>query len=145
MDHFVWKDTFAVGIREIDDQHKLFLEYVNDCYNAVRQDHARPVTNATIHDLTVYAETHFRFEQAIMQEIGYPHLQQQAAEHGYFVNRIAGLEQMLADGCKTTVESLLVFLREWFLTHILDHDKHLADFIVAKKVKVNRLKSVAQA
>jgi hemerythrin len=145
MDHFVWKDSFAVGIQEIDDQHKLFLEYVNECYNAVHLDRTRQVTNATIHDLTVYAETHFQFEQAIMQEIGYSDLAGQEEEHGYFVNRLAELEQALAEGRKSTVESLLVFLKEWFLTHIIDHDKRLADFIILKKVKLKNLKCLARA
>ena len=129
MDHFVWKDNFGIGIDEIDDQHKLFLDYVNDCYNAVYRDHDSRVTDATIYDLKTYAATHFLFESELMREIGYPDRENHIRLHGYFVSQITDMEKAQAAGNKRTVESLVVFLKDWFLNHILEHDKKYAAFL----------------
>jgi hemerythrin len=142
MDHFIWKDSFAIGIQELDDQHKMFIDYVNECYNAVHHDKTRQVTDATIYDLKVYADNHFQFEQSVMQEVGYPGLTEQLNEHAYFVKQVAEVERALLEGRKSTVESMLLFLREWFLTHIMDHDRKLAAYLASSKVKPGRLKSI---
>ena len=129
MDHFMWKDDFNIGVDVIDDQHKLFLDYVNECYNAACRDSQRQVTDATIYDLKVYAADHFLFEEGLMKEKGYPDLENHIKQHMYFKSQVAELEKANAERSKRTVESLLQFLREWFLEHILDHDKKLAAFL----------------
>jgi hemerythrin-like metal-binding protein len=129
MDHFVWKDSFNIGVDEIDDQHKLFLDYVNECYNAASRDNQRRVTDATIYDLKVYAVTHFRFEEGLMKEKSYPALEGHIKQHMYFESQVVELEKPNAGGNNRTVESLLIFLRDWFLRHILEHDKKLAAFL----------------
>ena len=30
MAYIVWKDSFNIGVKEMDDQHKLFASYIND-------------------------------------------------------------------------------------------------------------------
>jgi hemerythrin len=129
MDHFVWKDSFNIGIGEIDEQHKLFLEYVNECYSSSCRDSQRQVTDATIYDLKVYAATHFRFEEGLMKEKGYPAQEEHIKQHLYFESQVTELENANARGSNRTVESLLVFLRDWFLKHILEHDKKIAAFL----------------
>ncbi len=129
MNHFVWKDSFNIGVDEIDNQHKLFLDYVNECYNAACRDNQRRVTDATIYDLKVYAATHFRFEEGLMKEKGYPALEEHIKQHIYFESQVVELEKANAGGNNRTVESLLTFLKDWFLRHILEHDKKLAAFL----------------
>ena len=142
MDPFVWKGNFSIGVEEIDEQHKLFLEYVNECYNAVCKNHESRVTDATIYDLEVYAATHFLFEAELMMEIGYPHREEHVKQHGFFVSQVVGLKKAQSTQNKRTVESLVVFLRDWFLDHILEHDKRLAAFLktrdLPKKPKGSR-------
>jgi len=132
MDHFVWKDNFSIGVEEIDDQHKLFLDYVNECYNAVCRDHESRVTEATIYDFKVYSATHFLFEEDLMKEKGYPERENHVKQHLFFESQIVDLENAHLRGSKRTLESLVVFLREWFLNHILEHDKKLAAFLKSR-------------
>ena len=129
MNHFVWKDSFNIGVNEIDNQHKLFLDYVNECYNSACHDNQRRVTDATIYDLKVYAATHFRFEEGLMKEKGYSTLEEHIKQHIYFESQVVELEKANAGGNNRTVESLLTFLKDWFLKHVLEHDKKLAAFL----------------
>ena len=128
-DVFLWKDTFNIGVPDIDEQHRLFLDYVNECYTAACKDSRNQVTSATIYDLKVYAETHFRYEEAVMAEHNYPQLESHARLHAYFESKVTELEQAHAGHGKSSVESLSLFLRDWFLRHILEHDKALAAFL----------------
>ncbi len=50
MEHFIWKQSFAIGIDEIDEQHKMFLDYVNECQIASSRNSSSQVTAATIWD-----------------------------------------------------------------------------------------------
>lgn len=138
MDHYIWKDSFNIGVDEIDDQHKIFLDYVNDCYNAACRDNQSRVMDATIYDLKVYAQTHFRFEEGLMRERGYPELENQVKEHMYFESQVEELERANAEGNQRTTESLLQFLRDWFLKHILEHDKKLTSFLTKSRAPVRR-------
>lgn len=129
MDHFVWKDSFNIGVKEIDAQHRLFLDYVNECYNAVCSNKQTKVTDATIYDLKVYAATHFRSEEKLMLDNKYPGLWKHAEQHAYFESQVAELEKMRKEGNTSAASGLLEFMREWFLDHILVHDKKLASFL----------------
>jgi len=138
MERFVWKDSFNIGVAEIDEQHKLFLEYVNECQNASCSNSRSQVTGATIWDLKTYAATHFRFEEELMKEAGYPDLAKHMQLHAYFESRVEELEKAHARGSKNTVESLLHFLQDWFLRHILEHDKKLALFCRSQRPGVKK-------
>jgi len=35
MAFFIWKDSFNIGIEEIDQQHREFMELLNECYEVV--------------------------------------------------------------------------------------------------------------
>lgn len=129
MEHFLWKDNFNIGVEEIDGQHRLFLGYVNECYDAACRDNQSPVTADTIIGLKAYADRHFRFEENVMREKGYPDLENHIKEHRFFETQVAELENIYAGISKKSIESLLQFLRDWFLTHILEHDKKLAAFL----------------
>lgn len=127
MDTYTWNERFNVGDREIDKQHRLFLQYVNDCHDAACRYDQKHLIGATIYNLEMYASTHFNYEEARMKEMGYPELERHMQEHAYFKKQLRELIAAHADEKKTsTIESLLGFMRDWFLVHILEHDKKLA-------------------
>ena len=129
MDFFKWKDSFSIGIEEIDQQHMSFLEYLNECHLKVSGTKGAEIGQSLIDALKVYAAEHFRFEEALMQAKGYPKLETQERQHKYFESQIAELETAKDEGSERTVESLLAFLRDWFLNHILEEDKDFASYV----------------
>ena len=123
MDYFVWKDSFNIGIEEIDRQHRTFLEYLNDCYVLVSGGRHADIDTAVFDRLKAYAATHFRYEEDMMRLMEHPELEQQKLQHKYFESQIEELETALSAGNEMRPDSILVFLRDWFLTHILEQDK----------------------
>ena len=133
MNFFTWKDSFAIGVEEIDQQHKGFLEYLNECYLQTARN-SSAVINRHLHEkLKEYAATHFRFEEALLQAKGYPNLEFHVKKHKYFESRVAELDPDKAGGRTRTTESLFVFLRDWFLCHILEEDKKFVSLIMLDK------------
>jgi len=129
MDILKWKDSFNIGIEEIDQQHMLFLEYLNECHLMVYGSEREEIGLSLIDKLKAYASTHFRFEETMMQAYGYPKLERQERQHKYFELQITELETAHVGGSERTVESILAFLRDWLLNHILEEDKDFAPYV----------------
>jgi hemerythrin len=83
--------------------------------------------------LKEYATVHFPVEQEMMRLFGYTGLEAQVQHHRYFMSQIVELETVLARGSDASTQSVLTFLRDWFLEHILSEDKKFAAYVVAMK------------
>jgi hemerythrin len=60
---FKWKEEYSVSIQEIDNQHKVIIDLLNDLYDAfLRKDHENK-TGDIISRLTDYALMHFKVEE----------------------------------------------------------------------------------
>ncbi len=136
MEFFKWKDSFSIGINELDRQHQSFLDCLNDCHSMVGNNKLASAYPALIQRLRKYATEHFRFEEALMRKFGYKELERQEKQHLYFVAQISELEAAQAKGNDTSVQSVMSFLRDWFLEHILTQDKAFASYVRAAKRKL---------
>ena len=133
MNFFTWKDSFAIGNEEIDKQHKGFLEYLNECYLQTSRNSSAGIDRQIREKLREYASTHFHFEEALFQAKGYPDLESHVKKHKYFESQVAELDANKAGEKARTTESLFVFLRDWFLSHILEDDKKFMSFLRQEK------------
>lgn len=123
MGFFIWKDSFSVGNEQVDRQHKLFLEMLNDCYEATSGGKGESVDADLIDKLKKYASTHFRFEENLMGSKGYEAMERHRKQHQYFESMVQDLESAHLQGKTETLSSTVSFLRDWLLNHILDEDK----------------------
>ena len=133
MNFFTWKDSFAIGNEEIDKQHKGYLEYLNECYLQTSRNSSAGIDHQLREKLREYAVTHFRFEEALFKANGYPDLESHVKKHKYFESQVAELDVGKAGEKTRTTESLFVFLRDWFLSHILEDDKKYMSFVMQDK------------
>lgn len=123
MNFYTWKDSFNIGIEEIDRQHRTFLEYLNACQQQVSGADGSCIDAEMLGRLKEYAASHFRFEEELMQSMGYPEIEHNEQQHKYFEAKIEELGTGLDQGGKAHYESVLAFMRDWFLRHILEEDK----------------------
>jgi hemerythrin len=129
VEFFKWKESFNVGIEEIDRQHRSFLELLNDCYVKASGLGRSGIDPEMIASLRDYATRHFRFEEELMRFESYPDMLLQEQQHRMFESMILEFEAKRAAGKDESVESVFTFLRDWFLNHILEEDKKIASFI----------------
>ncbi|MFC2602374.1 MAG: bacteriohemerythrin [Treponema sp.] len=126
-----WSDSYALGIPEIDAQHKKLLAIANELYNTAtgteqsfRLDMAKVLRRLT--DYTVY---HFSAEEAFMRSYGYEESDGHKALHDGFIAEINSQIQKLGTGSREDALRFYVYIANWVLSHIAKSDKMWADFV----------------
>lgn len=132
MDQFVWKPGFALGINEIDLQHQTLLKHLNDCIRYASVHGSNVDTHGIIDDLKAYARLHFTAEESLLKKVGYPDSEAHQQRHRLFEEQVAQMEKAVTSGEKYAVTSLVSFLKDWYMQHVLVEDKRYAEFMQAK-------------
>jgi hemerythrin len=128
MAYIVWKDSFFVGVEEMDKQHEQFVAYVNELYDALQSGDVETVI-VPIHDnLTNYIQLHFAAEESLLSSLDYPMLEIQKNQHAYYVSALYSMKSTLMTDYQKAQNTLLL-LKDWFLHHIMTEDLKYGEFI----------------
>jgi len=134
MAYIEWNDSYSVGVKEMDDQHKKLVAMVNQLHDAMKTGQASKEAPAILKGLVDYTHYHFEAEEKMLEKAVYPgFLNQQKLHKALF----AQVEQYQADlGTKslTIGVKLSEFLKEWLMTHISVEDKKYGKFMNEKGV-----------
>lgn len=129
MAFFQWKDSFNIGNDEIDRQHRAFLEMLNEYYDSGSGGTKDNIDDRLIVRIREYSAMHFRFEEQLMREAGYPETEHQLKQHRYFESLVSDLESNHREGKTYDLKRVLSLLKDWFLHHILEEDKKFVPHI----------------
>jgi hemerythrin len=118
-----WKDSYNIGVKEIDIQHRGLFDLVSKLSNTKYFAHDEKYFFATLNMLVKYAELHFATEERYMVEAGYPRLEEHQKEHEKFLLDIFKLAEDLERGDAGLQQKILSFLHDWYSAHILGTDR----------------------
>ncbi|HBC19260.1 MAG TPA: bacteriohemerythrin, partial [Alcanivorax sp.] len=110
----VWGPAYELGILVIDQQHKRIVDYINDLDRLVGQPGAQLGVARVLYDLVDYTESHFSFEEALMERAGYDELDDHHSLHRKFTFHIESLMRRHEEG-EAVAEPLLQVLEKWLL------------------------------
>jgi len=119
-----WAEKYQTGIEEIDAQHKQLVGCINELHDAIQAGSGQEALDAVLSKLTDYAESHFAFEEELLEDLGYVELAAHRGRHEEFIEVIEGMIEDLDHGKSNMGDMLMVFLRNWLLKHILIDDKY---------------------
>ena len=134
---FLWKEEYSVNVMDFDAEHKRLFDLGTKLYDLVK------LKNMDIYDeiLTVLGELedytleHFEHEESLMEQHGYPEVDEHKSHHMAFVNKLKELKSKDLDETQSKVTmELLVFIADWISVHILKIDKKYTDFLNSKGV-----------
>jgi diguanylate cyclase (GGDEF)-like protein/hemerythrin-like metal-binding protein/PAS domain S-box-containing protein len=115
-----------VGTPVIDEQHAAIADLLNR-FNAAVQDSAAPAVVIGLFDAIIASvEMHFATEERLMALSAYPDGGAHAASHQRLLEQARHLRARLADGGEMLA---LQALKDWFLPHIVNFDRPLAEFL----------------
>ena len=121
----VWDGSLALGHAEIDRQHEKLVGLINRLAAAWDAPDREAAVMRAITDMYLYANEHFREEEALMAATGYPGLAGHVLMHRDFVERAhAFADASLAD--REPFEELLEYLVSWLEKHIRRDDARIA-------------------
>lgn len=122
MVHIQWKDRYNIGYKDIDAQHKVLLALLNDLIDLIDRGSTAEDVSGIFQRVCQYALTHFSTEEGYMRAARYPGLARQEAEHAAFVEQVLAFNQSYDPEDPRLLEETRLFLREWYLDHILKSD-----------------------
>jgi hemerythrin len=127
-----WRENYRVGIQAIDTEHQYLFKLINEFHDKYAYGDTHRQLVLVLNRLVAYAEEHFRHEEALMQQIGYPRVARQREMHAKLYTSIFALNEKLSlDGAKADAETLR-FLKTWIIGHILNEDMDIGEFLRRK-------------
>ncbi len=125
----------AIGIDEIDNQHRELVDILNRLNEAVTLRQGATVANAALDQLHDYTRIHFAVEESIMRLLGYPDYAEHKLKHERLVNELHSLSTRFHDEGRAINHELMFFLKTWLTTHIQESDREYADHFLAAGVQ----------
>lgn len=130
-----WSEELSVGIQEIDEQHKILVDLLNQLYGAIITRTDSSVIGDILDELTEYTIIHFAVEESLMRILDYPDYVEHKKQHEELANQVVDLKNKFKKNEVSIGMEMLNFLRNWLTKHILVEDKRYAPFMVAGGVK----------
>ena len=133
MDYITWDSKLETGIDIIDEQHKRIVDYINNLM--VAQKHGdRKAMAIVLSDVIDYTQSHFGFEEAMMEDAGYEFLHAHQRVHQLFIKRIASFHERYKAG-EDVGEELHIMLSRCLITHIQKEDRHYVQSVKGKMIE----------
>ncbi len=129
-----WRDSYSVGIDQIDKEHKQLVNLINEVFVVVRDKGNADSLNTAVEKLVEYTSFHFAAEEKAMQEARYPDLEQHRREHQRLEKEVTDFQQRLLDEGAAIRTEFYHFLRDWLIHHIIECDMLYSAFLVKKAV-----------
>ena len=127
---FVWKDEYSIGIDAVDQDHQRLLATVDAALKHFGGDCGDELLAATIAGLEQAFDTHFRFEESLMECVHFPGLAAHRDKHRAFLSMLGEL-RTFHPGSSGFNDYFLHAFRNWILYHILVSDREIGRFLEA--------------
>lgn len=112
MKKITWDQSFSVGIAMLDEQHKRIIRVVNLLLSHREANVHDETISEALTRLTKYAEEHFKAEEKLLAEHGYPDLPAQRESHAAFRRRMVEFCRKTMARQETVPAALLQYVKD---------------------------------
>jgi hemerythrin-like metal-binding protein len=121
-----WQDKFAIGITDVDHEHRQLVALINALHARLDAPDATESVSAFFGDLYAGIAAHFALEERIMREEGYDQYEEHKADHERLLDRIRDIMDDYESGYYRAYRDRLAGqLEDWFSRHFRTHDARL--------------------
>ena len=124
-----WSDELSVGDDLIDRQHMILVRAINLLAMAIQQNSSNELLSDIFDTLIDYSNTHFSYEEELLEQSGYPGFEKHKAQHKEMLRRIIELQDLWKKGEVDVGPETLKFLVDWLREHILKSDKEYSEYL----------------
>jgi len=137
-EYVTWSNTYSMGVKIIDDQHKGLLDIVNDLFNHASGNEVEEQAyfKEVIQQAVQYVKDHFQTEEKLMVATKFPGYTPHKKAHDEFTLTVIKSVKDFEAGKRLVLEKFAYFLKDWILTHIAVMDRQYADYF--KKVATRK-------
>lgn len=121
MEQFEWNANYATGVTEIDTQHAYLFALVNRLIRYTAGTVDKSDLEHIIAELEDYAGKHFSYEESVMKQAGYEHLEEHMKKHETLRAQLSLYAAELKAG-GLNIRDFVEFMKTWLRLHILRED-----------------------
>lgn len=112
-----------VGVRSMDNQHGILMDTLNELRRALLHGADRLEVGQDLNQLVTFTRMHFESEERLMEQHGYPELEEHRAAHAGMMEKIVKMAQHAQHAGTVDLHSVLSILRSCYLDHIEQMDR----------------------
>ncbi|MBI5899169.1 MAG: hemerythrin family protein [Rhodocyclales bacterium] len=128
---------YLTGIEEIDKQHLEIEGVAAALIDAVEAHDKWHIVHYIVVRLYELLRFHFTVEEAMMRITGFPEIDEHKRVHQDMLQTVERMKSATLDSDLGRASDLIK-TQFSFLSHIVDHDKRLAEFLVANVAHLKR-------
>ena len=117
-----WQDNFAIGIAEVDHEHRELIGLINALHDALGTERAGERVEAFLGEIFADISAHFALEERVMRERHYDALADHKADHERLLDQLCDMMDRQAAGAVLDDAQFGEQLAEWFAGHFRTHD-----------------------
>lgn len=131
-----WRDDYGTGYEEVDRQHKLIFQKVNELFAACKAGASSDQAIEMNNFLVDYCKTHFLFEESLMSTSFFPMQAEHIKAHNVFRKFINDFDAgMQAEGVDVgKVVTLNRELISWLVEHIMKMDVEMGKYLSGARI-----------
>ena len=141
---FPWSDSYRVGIRLIDIDHRNLFEIINTLHAGIVRGLSGKALNIALAGLIRYVDEHFEREENLMREYQYPDFERHRDAHREMIRAVYAIRKIqTSDPASIDLGRLMEFLGDWLKQHVLSADRDYVPYLRGEVPEANRPRNSA--
>ena len=135
MGRLEWDDSMRIGVDEIDQQHRKWIDLHNRMHDSLlglNGEDSSTAAKKVVKSMMDYTIYHFKCEKEYMEKIGYPDLVSHNRLHSLFGDEIYKHFRAVIDGDYILSTEVVKLIKNWLYYHITTEDKKIGEFQMSK-------------
>jgi hemerythrin len=128
---FVWHDSYAVGLPEIDEQHRELFVMIDGLTAVADGQASSNGMMEAVSALIARARAHLLYEESRASRNAGPEYDAAVEGHGDFLKKAEGLGRYLETAPVDALHTMVEFFKDWIIDHTLIEDRRFKDSLGA--------------
>jgi hemerythrin-like metal-binding protein len=129
----VWRDSFCCGNQLIDSQHQSLFHISNELFEAVLSGSISTEISSIITRLLAEVSQHFHEEEAVLESVGFPGINQHKIEHAKLLTKGLDLSRQFETSTLSVGDIFQFLVYDVVMLHMLGADREYFTFVAEEK------------
>lgn len=125
-----WSKEYSIGIEYIDQDHKKLLHLLNQFSIAYDYAQCEEFEREALEELVSYTKYHFKREEKLMEDYGYPGFPEHQEEHQAMIDKVEEYVAIYNIEGHNSLKQVTNLLTYWLINHIQESDTKYRDYLV---------------
>lgn len=126
---FQWRQEYNTNIQAMDEHHRELFKTADRLYEEIHSGRNQSVLEDTLNFMIRYTRDHFSQEEKLMEDYDFPEYEVHIKHHLRLIQEVQELKDKYAAGEIRMDMSIVNFLKDWIINHILTEDRKYGPYL----------------